>query len=1063
MVLQNIKLYRLQRLNTFQRLNALSIQDPIPEHKERCEGESEDSGGAASDSGFSSASSLASSRKSSASSFCSSRKSSASSISLSRKSSSSSLSYSRKSSASSFCSSRRSSSSSVGGPPSPDDLAAAMSASEVALQHNNNAINNNNEAAATLAAKPDPSADDLKLLAALEEANRLIETDSKSLNSLSTQSVGSAAGAGHSRKSSDTSQISVASGGSSGSSGAGSTGGSQLQDPEEDLWGLWGRLVSDWDAWNKRKCTQLKELVRKGIPHHFRGITWQLLCNAHNSPEKGKYAEYLRTTSACEKVIRRDIARTYPEHDFFKEKDGLGQESLFNVMKAYSLHDREVGYCQGSAFIVGLLLMQMPEEEAFAVLVKLMQDYRMREMFKPSMAELGLCMYQLECLIQEHLPDLHAHFTSQSFHTSMYASSWFLTVFSTTLQQPLACRMMDCFLVDGVEVIFRIALACLTLGKEELFTMDMEGMLKYFQRDLPAKFEADPEVYFSLAYSLRYNPKKMKKMEKEYTAMKTKEQEELVELKRLRTENRLLRQRIDCLEAESSALADRLIRGQVSRAEEAEHNFAIKRELAALRQHDGETMEQLVTAREKIRKLTGMIEENCSSRESSLAELMVKEEELVQKEELVKCLQEELVQLTLNTALPSQVRLKTAEAEATIRDLRARIQELEEEQKKMREATPDHSVAHLQEELIAVRLREAEANLALKDLRHRVQELTQLWTKHVQDQHGEKSEAAKPDVTSTPSKKLGLFWDRSSEAAKLEEELMTTKLHETAAVAELKEARLKVMELETAVQVSTNQMKRQEEENKRLQEALDAAESNIRTMQSQLGDHKRKYTDLESQMKEEKMLARIREAEKSQSLAELTQKISSLEFKNQELVTEGEVSRVGGSESDQVPRLQDKVAELQAEIARLSAINRRLTRTVSLQRLDAVSGPESDVEDADDYRLNLDDAELKDCGTVSLAVAGRDRKISTVSTCSERSVTPRERRTSTSSERSITPPNRENITRKTSHTLAEAFLEQLPEVRHTQDDMDDLDAEEEEAAAPPMQNGSAPHLEMEAC
>ena len=62
-------------------------------------------------------------------------------------------------------------------------------------------------------------------------------------------------------------------------------------------------------------------------------------------------------------VIRRDIARTYPEHDFFKEKDGLGQESLFNVMKAYSLHDREVGYCQGSAFIVGLLLMQVKTDK----------------------------------------------------------------------------------------------------------------------------------------------------------------------------------------------------------------------------------------------------------------------------------------------------------------------------------------------------------------------------------------------------------------------------------------------------------------------------------------------------------------------------------------------------------------------------------------------------------------------------------------------------------------------------------------------------------------------------
>lgn len=42
----------------------------------------------------------------------------------------------------------------------------------------------------------------------------------------------------------------------------------------------------------------------------------------------------------------------------------------------------------------------MPEEEAFCVFVKLMQDYRLRELFKPSMAELGLCMYQFEYMIQ---------------------------------------------------------------------------------------------------------------------------------------------------------------------------------------------------------------------------------------------------------------------------------------------------------------------------------------------------------------------------------------------------------------------------------------------------------------------------------------------------------------------------------------------------------------------------------------------------------------------------------------------------------------------------------------
>lgn len=50
--------------------------------------------------------------------------------------------------------------------------------------------------------------------------------------------------------------------------------------------------------------------------------------------------------------------------------------------------------------IVFLLFLKMPEEEAFAVLVSIMQDYTMRELYKPDMFYLGLCLYQFECLIQ---------------------------------------------------------------------------------------------------------------------------------------------------------------------------------------------------------------------------------------------------------------------------------------------------------------------------------------------------------------------------------------------------------------------------------------------------------------------------------------------------------------------------------------------------------------------------------------------------------------------------------------------------------------------------------------
>lgn len=58
----------------------------------------------------------------------------------------------------------------------------------------------------------------------------------------------------------------------------------------------------------------------------------------------------------------------------------------------------------------------------------------------------------------------------------------------------------------------------------------------------------------NIAYSMKINPKRMKKLEKDYTVLKMKEQEEMVELRRLRAENRLLRQRTELLEAESAEL-----------------------------------------------------------------------------------------------------------------------------------------------------------------------------------------------------------------------------------------------------------------------------------------------------------------------------------------------------------------------------------------------------------------------------------------------------------------------------------------------------------------------------
>ncbi|XP_049534450.1 ecotropic viral integration site 5 ortholog isoform X4 [Anopheles darlingi] len=716
---------------------------------------------------------------------------------------------------------------------------------------------------------------ELSLLAKLEAANKLIESDSKSLNSLQSSA--------HSRKSSDTSQISL-------NSGASSVG-------EEDVWSTWASIVTDWEASQKRKGPTVRELVRKGIPHHFRAIVWQLLCGASDADKK-QYAEYIKATSACEKVIRRDIARTYPEHDFFKEKDGLGQEALFNVMKAYSLHDREVGYCQGSGFIVGLLLMQMPEEEAFAVLVQIMQQYRMRDMFKPSMAELGLCMYQLESIVQEQIPELHLHFQSQSFQTSMYASSWFLTLYTTALNLTLSCRIMDVFLSEGMEFIFKVAIALLTIGKDTLLSLDMEAMLKYFQKELPQKVENDSDGLFNLAFQVKINTKKMKKMEKEYADLRKKEQEEMVELRRLRSENRLLKKRNELLEAESAELADRLVRGQVSRAEEEETSYAIQSELLALRRAHLEVSHQLETANEEVRALSLRLQENNNSRQNSFDELIMKEEALKQRDEMVSCLLEELV----------KVRQGLAESEDVIRNLKTKIQELEEDKKRLRETTTDNSVAHLQDELIASKLREAEASLSLKDLKQRVQELSTQWQRQLSEQRNDPTQS-----NDSGAKKL-LFWEsgRSQDLQKLEEELMTTRIREMETLTELKELRLKVMELETQVQVSTNQLRRQDEESKKLKEELEEALVRERELANKAREQQHRYSDLESRMKDELMNVKIKFTEQSQTVAELKQEISRLETKNSEMLAEGEL-RSNLDESDRVRDLQDKVAELKAE------------------------------------------------------------------------------------------------------------------------------------------------------
>lgn len=83
-----------------------------------------------------------------------------------------------------------------------------------------------------------------------------------------------------------------------------------------------------------------------------------------------QYQRLLEESSPYEKLIGKDIGRSFPGVEMFREPGGEGQRKLGCVLKCFSLYDQKIGYCQGLGFLVGPLLMHLEEKEAFCVLVR---------------------------------------------------------------------------------------------------------------------------------------------------------------------------------------------------------------------------------------------------------------------------------------------------------------------------------------------------------------------------------------------------------------------------------------------------------------------------------------------------------------------------------------------------------------------------------------------------------------------------------------------------------------------------------------------------------------------
>ncbi len=180
----------------------------------------------------------------------------------------------------------------------------------------------------------------------------------------------------------------------------------------------WSEMLANFEDNMKNNFDTLKSRARKGIPDCFRGVVWQRVAQISKYKNEPKFRElYLKcreeetVDKSIESVILRDIDRTFPKNAFFKDKYGLGQRTLYAVLRAYSKFNKEVGYVQGMGFITAVFLTYMDEESSFWLLHSMMDNpkFNLKGLYTPNFPDLRVTFYKFMSLLKKHLNKVYEH------------------------------------------------------------------------------------------------------------------------------------------------------------------------------------------------------------------------------------------------------------------------------------------------------------------------------------------------------------------------------------------------------------------------------------------------------------------------------------------------------------------------------------------------------------------------------------------------------------------------------------------------------------------------------
>ncbi|CAG8446075.1 4931_t:CDS:2 [Diversispora eburnea] len=276
----------------------------------------------------------------------------------------------------------------------------------------------------------------------------------------------------------------------------------------------WVSILANMDPTMSRGSKKIKKLVRLGIPESVRGKSWQLLAGVHKYRQRGVYDDLCkRENLPIYDVIERDIRRCYPDHIQFREDTGFGQDDLHNILRAYAHYNQSVGYCQGMGRLVGMMLMQMPAEDTFWLLVATIEEY-MVGYFTPTLSQVRIDSIVFKHLLFEHDPKLAQHLADNDIVPLTYTTQWFMTIFTMALPWASVLRVWDIFYLEGVKFFFRVGLAILDCTREHILkSCPSTSEILEFLLHIPPEF-LTPNLLLEAAFKIKVKSSTIRRMTK---------------------------------------------------------------------------------------------------------------------------------------------------------------------------------------------------------------------------------------------------------------------------------------------------------------------------------------------------------------------------------------------------------------------------------------------------------------------------------------------------------------------------------------------------------------------